>query len=63
MTSVNVSSSLAYSEMYLAVAMIVRRFDWELYETTLDDVICKHDFFVAVGDLESKGVRATLRKI
>jgi hypothetical protein len=52
--------SLAYAELYLSLAMIVRRFDWELYETTLDDVVCKHDFFVAASDLESKGVRATL---
>ncbi|KAK3389163.1 cytochrome P450 [Podospora didyma] len=53
--------NLAYAEMYLAVATVVRRFDWELYETRLDDVICKHDFFVAVGDLNSKGVRARLQ--
>lgn len=52
--------SLAYAELYLATTTVVRRFDWEMFETTLDDVVCKHDFFVAVGDLNTKGVRATL---
>lgn len=46
--------------MYLAVAAVVRRFDWDMFETTLDDVVCKHDFFVAVADLDSRGVRAKL---
>ncbi|KAK2760521.1 benzoate 4-monooxygenase cytochrome p450 [Colletotrichum kahawae] len=52
--------NLAYAELFLATATIVRRFDWEMFETTLNDVVCKHDFFVAVGDLNTKGVRATL---
>ncbi|KAF5500515.1 Cytochrome P450 monooxygenase sdnE [Colletotrichum siamense] len=52
--------NLAYAELYLATATVIRRFDWEMFETTLDDVVCKHDFFVAVGDLDTKGVRATL---
>jgi len=46
--------------MYLAAATIIRRYDWEMYETTLDDVTCKHDFFVAVADLNTKGVRAKI---
>ncbi|KAF4913756.1 Cytochrome P450 monooxygenase sdnE [Colletotrichum fructicola] len=52
--------NLAYAELYLATATVIRRFDWEMFETTLDDVVCKHDFFVAVGNLDTKGVRATL---
>ncbi|KAF6817883.1 cytochrome p450 [Colletotrichum plurivorum] len=52
--------SLAYAELYLAVATLVRRFDWEMSETGLNDVVCKHDFFVAVADLDSKGVRAKI---
>lgn len=52
--------SLAHAEIYLTTAMLVRRFDWDLYETTLNDIVCKRDFFVAVASLESKGVRATL---
>ncbi|OAQ82146.1 benzoate 4-monooxygenase cytochrome p450 [Purpureocillium lilacinum] len=52
--------NLAYAEMYLTILAVVRRFDWEMYETTLDDIVCKHDFFVAVASLDSKGVRARL---
>lgn len=53
--------SLAYAELYITLSTIVTRFDWEMYETTLDDIVCKHDFFVAVGDLNSKGVRARFK--
>lgn len=53
--------SLAYAELYITLSTIMTRFDWEMYETTLDDIVCKHDFFVAVGDLNSKGVRAHIK--
>ncbi|KAH8651124.1 cytochrome P450 [Xylariales sp. PMI_506] len=53
--------NLAYAEIYLTLATVIRRFDWELYETTLNDVVCKHDFFVAVADLDSKGVRVSIQ--
>ncbi|KAJ6440648.1 putative thiol methyltransferase 2 [Purpureocillium lavendulum] len=49
--------NLAYAEIYLTIAAVVRRFDWEMYETTLDDIVCKHDFFVAVASLDSKGLK------
>ncbi|KAK0390740.1 hypothetical protein NLU13_0243 [Sarocladium strictum] len=56
-----VGLNLAYAEVYLALAAIAHRFDWTMFETGLEDVVCFHDFFVAVASLESKGVRATLR--
>src|SRR3954452_6942122 len=34
----------------------------ELYETSLKYVQIKHDFFVAVSDLSSKGVRVTVKE-
>ena len=49
--------------MYLAVSTIYRRFDLELYETTLKDVQVKHDFFAAFPDSSSKGVRARVVKV
>jgi len=54
--------NLAYAELYLTAATLVSRFDFELYETSLKDVQIKHDFFVAVPDLSSKGVRATVKE-
>ena len=38
--------------------MICRNFELELFETTLEDVEVKHDFFLALPKLGSKGVRA-----
>jgi cytochrome P450 len=54
--------NLAYAELYLTAATLVSRFDFELYETSLNDVQIKHDFFVAVPDLSSKGVRVTVKE-
>lgn len=48
--------------MYLTLATIVRRFDMELYETSVEDVTMVHDFFVAVPKLDSKGVRVKVTK-
>ncbi|KAL2408013.1 Cytochrome P450 monooxygenase [Exophiala dermatitidis] len=54
--------NLAYAEMYLSMAALWSRFDFELFETTLDDVLWKHDFFTAFPDDESKGVRVKVRQ-
>ncbi|KAM7189477.1 cytochrome P450 monooxygenase sdnE [Rhypophila sp. PSN 637] len=48
---------LGIKQLHLALAAIVSLYDWEMYETGLDDVVCKHDFFISVADLKSKGVR------
>lgn len=53
-------SSLAYAELYLTIATIFRRFEMELFETTIEDVQMAHDFFVGVPKLDSKGVRAVV---
>lgn len=49
--------SLAYAELLFGIAMIVRNFELELYETTWDDVELVHDFFIAMPKLGSNGVR------
>ena len=51
-------SSLAYAELYLTLATIVRRFDLENFETTVDDVRIAYDYFVGVPKLDSQGIRA-----
>lgn len=38
--------NLAYVELYLAIAHLVRRFDWELHETTPEDVRIVSDFIL-----------------
>ena len=56
-------SSLAYAELLFAIAMIIRKFDLELFETTWEDVEIVHDFFVALPRLDSKGVQIKVRSV
>lgn len=55
------STSLAYAELYLTLAAIFRRFDLELHETTVEDVLFVRDAFVPAAKLGSKGVRAVVK--
>jgi hypothetical protein len=59
--SANVHHSLAYAELYLALAGVFRRFDFELFETTIDDVKIERDAFVAGAKVGSKGVRVRVK--
>ncbi len=54
--------NLAYAEMFLTMATLWSRFDFELYETSLDDVLMKHDFFTAFPGDESQGIRVKVRQ-
>lgn len=56
-----IGSNLAYAEMYLLLAALFRRFDFELFETTRADVDIVHDFFNASVRLDSKGVRVMVK--
>ncbi|KAF1807907.1 putative cytochrome P450 [Eremomyces bilateralis CBS 781.70] len=51
---------LATAEIVLATAVIVRRFEMELYRTTLEDVQVHHDSFVAAVVPWSRGIRVIL---
>lgn len=55
--------NLAWAELYLATAMLFRRFRFELYETDASDVVLKHDFFIPSPKLDTKGVRVKVVKI
>ena len=49
---------LAYAEMYLTAAIILRRFPLtELYNTGKRDVDIAHDFFNPYPNLDSEGVK------
>ncbi|KAL4902748.1 hypothetical protein BDW74DRAFT_169336 [Aspergillus multicolor] len=50
--------NLAYAELYLALAYFVRRVDWELYKTGLDEITLSRDFFVGLNDRSEPVVRA-----
>jgi hypothetical protein len=58
---IDIECSLAYAELFLTLAGIVRRFDFELFETTFDDVKIDRDAFVAAARVGSKGVRVVVK--
>jgi hypothetical protein len=54
----NADFSLAYTEIYLGLAAILRRFDLELFDTVRQrDVDTVRDCFVGMPSPQSKGVR------
>lgn len=55
--------SLAYCELYLTIAAVFApgRFNFELFETSLDDIETVHDFFNACYSLDSKGLRVIVK--
>lgn len=55
------SSSLAYAELYLALATVFRRFAFELHNTDITDIELAHDFFLPSPKLDSKGLRVKFK--
>ncbi|KAF2439814.1 cytochrome P450 [Karstenula rhodostoma CBS 690.94] len=49
--------TLAWTELYLTLGMMFRRFKFELFEADVTDVEMAHDYFIPVTSLKSKGVR------
>lgn len=54
-------SSLARSEILLALPNVVRRLDLELYETTREDATLAHDLFLPFAREGRKGVRVLVQ--
>jgi cytochrome P450 len=48
---------LAQAEIYLTLAAVFRRFDFELFQTDRSDIDVAHDFFNPSPKLDSKGLR------
>jgi hypothetical protein len=56
-------SSLAISELYIAIALVWRRLDPEIFDTLEErDEWTTHDCFVGVTDLTSEGIKARIMK-
>ena len=57
------SCSLAYAELFLAVAAIFSRFDLEMYDTTEErDIRVVRDYNFGMADASSPGVQARIAK-
>lgn len=53
--------TLAWTELYLTLGMLFRRYRFELIEPDVRDVQCGHDFFIPVAWEGGKGVRCWVR--
>lgn len=53
--------NLAYAEITIALASLVRRFDFDLFETTYEDVRVVRDLIAPDVSRASKGVRAVVK--
>ncbi|CRG87070.1 Trichodiene oxygenase [Talaromyces islandicus] len=56
-TRICLGLNLAWAELFFAMGMMFRRFDFELHETDESDVRYRYDFFTPRVKLDSKGVR------
>lgn len=51
----------AWTEMYLTLASIVMKFDFEIYDTTWErDVKIEREWFVPMPSVDAKGVRVKI---
>ena len=51
---------MAHAELYPTIARMFRKYELELFETTIEDIKMAHDFFAPVPRLDSKGVRISI---
>jgi hypothetical protein len=51
------SDSLTYSELYLTLTYIIRRYNFELYDTDFTDIETVSDYGMPLPRADSKGVR------
>ncbi|KAL4925323.1 cytochrome P450 [Aspergillus undulatus] len=52
---------LARSEILLVISSLLRRMNFELFETTIEDVTVVHDIFIPFVKMDSKGVRLLVK--
>ena len=55
--------NLAWTELYLILGMMFRRYRFELHEPDVEDVQLGHDFFIPVTKLDCKGVRVFVESV
>lgn len=55
--------TMAWTEMYLVLGMMFRRYKYDLFESSVADVEVGHDFLIPVPSLESKGLRVFVKSV
>lgn len=57
-----IGENLARAEITIALASLIRRFDWALYETTYEDVRVVRDLIAPDVPRQSQGVRVLVKE-
>lgn len=57
----NRTNSLALAELYITVATIFSRYQFQLYETDGTDVEMAHAYLVPYAKWDTKGIRTTVK--
>lgn len=52
---------LAQAELYITIATLFRRFDFQIWRTTQEDMDIVHDYFVPRPKKDSKGLRVLVK--
>ncbi|SPQ25754.1 5cb44c17-3a3f-4ee3-b57f-18f095ecc721 [Thermothielavioides terrestris] len=55
--------SLAFAELYITIATVFSRYEFDMFERDETDVRMAHAYLVPYAKWESKGIRATVRKV
>lgn len=55
--------SLAYAELFLVIATMIRRFDFELYQTSKKDIDFVRDFGTPYPDEGNFGIKAIVTRV
>ncbi|KAL2126994.1 hypothetical protein VTI74DRAFT_11498 [Chaetomium olivicolor] len=55
--------NLAFAELYITIASIYTRYEFDLFETDQTDIEMAHAYLVPYVKWESQGIRATVRKL
>lgn len=53
--------NLATAELYLTLAAVFSRFDFELFETTREDLVMARDYMIPLPKKGSKGLRVLVK--
>ena len=55
--------SLAHAELYITLATVFSRIDFELYETDASDVEMEHAYLLPYPKWDTKGVRVKVKSV
>lgn len=58
-----IAPSLAYAELYLTIAALVRNFDFELVDSSIEDVTLYRDYALSMNKDYGFGINVRITKV